>query len=59
MLRISMTHPLPARPRPLTADQMKDVYGGCNTTGGACGSSKDCCQYYYCETGKCAAGIPY
>jgi len=57
MLRISLSHPLPPRPRPLTADQVKKVFGGCNSEGGACSSSKDCCQYYHCESGKCIGGV--
>jgi len=54
-----MFHPLPPRPRPLTRDELQRVFGGCNTSGQSCQSSKDCCAYHYCETGKCAKGTPY
>jgi len=59
MLRISLAHALPPRARQLTNEEMQHVFGGCGRTDVACGSSKDCCDYFYCETGHCKAGIPY
>lgn len=45
MLRISISHPLPARPHRLSADELRNVFGGCIAIGsGGCKADLDCCQ---------------
>ena len=43
MLRISVSHALPLRPRPLDAREMQSVFGGCNGVGGSCTKTEQCC----------------
>lgn len=44
MLRISLSNPLPLRPRGLAAEDLAKVFGGCNESGGSCEKDSDCCQ---------------
>jgi hypothetical protein len=44
--RISLD-PLPARSRPLTAEEMESVFGGCVGKGQSC-QGCDCCFGLYC-----------
>ena len=51
MLRISVSHPLPPRPRQLTPDELKRVFGGCIANlNEYCGVPSDCC------VGRCVHG---
>jgi len=43
MLRISVSHPLPPRPRRLTPDEVSRVFGGCTNLGGGCTKDDECC----------------
>ena len=43
MLRISLTRPLPARPRAVTLDELNRVFGGCANLWAACVKDSDCC----------------
>lgn len=43
MTRISLSHPLPSRPRPLALDELDRVFGGCARAHEACFKDSDCC----------------
>ena len=50
MLRISVSHPLPPRPRPLTANELSRVFGGCIANlNEYCGVDSDCCAGLICD----------
>jgi len=53
MLRISLSHPLPPRPRQLTPDELQRVFGGCGTLDNPCLKPEDCCDGYGCDWAKC------
>ena len=58
MLRTSMSYPLPPRARPLTSEQLRQVFGGCGNILDACTDSYDCCYWWnppiLCKGGICA-----
>jgi len=41
---IDVSRNLPPRSRPLAADTLANIFGGCVAQGGACTSVQDCCQ---------------
>jgi hypothetical protein len=66
MLRISLSGALPHRPRPLTTDELNQVFGGCAAKNQWCAQDKDCCagtpekgmQYYGCVANFCSSYSP-
>ena len=62
MLRISLSHSLPPRPRAATWEQLHNVFGGCTNAYGVCWQSGDCCppanftSFDFCVNNRCAGG---
>ena len=57
MLRISVSHPLPRRPRALAVDELSRVFGGCLKYYVSCVKDADCCENtarYGCVGGVCS-----
>ena len=62
MLRISVSHPLPRRPRALAVDELSRVFGGCLKYYVSCVKDADCCENtarYGCVGGVCSERRTY
>lgn len=59
MLRISVTRPLPPRPRRMIHEELQRVFGGyVATCDGNCATYCDCCDGYACTNQKCVFTPP-